>query len=384
MPRRGRLTRASISAAKSKRATAWALKPFTSSARRDNPGLKHWVRAHAEFTDYPFAKFNRKVDIVRYTDEEYSRLCTPASGADPSKDQDARWGRDQTDKLFELARQFDLRWALIHDRWPLRPSRTIEDMKLRFYTVTVRVIAARRSGRGSYSASSVAQVKQYDGFEYRPAADSRRRKQLDAAYRRSPEEIAEEASLRAEVKAIDAALAAARTAAAKAAGKGGATALAAAVALGMKKPPAGSDMGPTFAASYSGDASAAAAAAATSGTAGSAHEVLAHQGVALRSEQLAAVLPGYVRASRTMKKVTALMHELGVPPAGKLLPCAAVYAAHTKLRQDTVTLFQLQRAVAAAEQRVQGLTSQRRSLANTAVKVAAPLQASGGAPQRRR
>ena len=38
-----------------------ALKPFTSSARRDQLTLKHWERAHAEFVDYPFAKFNRRV-----------------------------------------------------------------------------------------------------------------------------------------------------------------------------------------------------------------------------------------------------------------------------------------------------------------------------------
>ncbi|CAE7801967.1 SWC4, partial [Symbiodinium sp. KB8] len=344
--KRGAITRQSINAAKNKRVTKWyvlggtgvvlqfrrALKPFTSSARRDQLTLKHWERAHAEFVDYPFAKFNRRVDIVRYTDEEYAQLCMPAAGVKVSEDQDARWPKEHTDKLFEL--------------------HTIEDMKLRFYTVTVRVIDARRRGQGSYSASTVAQLKQYEHFDYDILSDQTRRKQLEAAFRRSAGQVAEEASLRAEIRAIDAALAGARTKANKAAAAaaGDRTALAAAVSLGLKKAPEGPGMDPSFAASYSaagagaGGAGSSAKAASSSGGSGNAFDVQAHTGVALRSEQLASVLPGYGRSSRTMKKVSALMHELGVPPAGKMVPCAAVYAAHTKLRQDTVNLFQLQRA----------------------------------------
>lgn len=321
---------------------------------------------------------------MRYTDEEYAQLCMPAAGVKVSEDQDARWPKEHTDKLFELARLFDLRWPLVFDRWPLRPQHTIEDMKLRFYTVTVRVIDARRRGQGSYSASTVAQLKQYEHFDYDILSDQTRRKQLEAAFRRSAGQVAEEASLRAEIRAIDAALAGARTKANKAAAAaaGDRTALAAAVSLGLKKAPEGPGMDPSFAASYSaagagaGGAGSSAKAASSSGGSGNAFDVQAHTGVALRSEQLASVLPGYGRSSRTMKKVSALMHELGVPPAGKMVPCAAVYAAHTKLRQDTVNLFQLQRAVAAAERRAHGLTTQRLALASQKVRLAKPRAAS--------
>lgn len=41
------------------RARAW--KPFTSTARRDNAKFSHWVLSNAEFLDYPFARFNKKV-----------------------------------------------------------------------------------------------------------------------------------------------------------------------------------------------------------------------------------------------------------------------------------------------------------------------------------
>ncbi|CAE7899124.1 DMAP1, partial [Symbiodinium sp. KB8] len=48
---------------------AW--RPIHSSARRDTAGVHHWERATAEYPDYPFARFNKRVEVVRYTDEEY-------------------------------------------------------------------------------------------------------------------------------------------------------------------------------------------------------------------------------------------------------------------------------------------------------------------------
>ncbi len=362
---------------------AW--KPFASSARRDNTEFSHWVRAHAEFPDYPFAKFNRRADVVRYSDEEYNKFCMPAPEAKPDVDQDARWPRDHTDKLFELARQFDLRWPLVYDRWPLRPVHSIEDMKQRFYTVTARIIEARKSGRGSYPMATVVQLKLYDKFEYNSERDQRRRKQLDMAFRREAPDMAEEMSLRAEIKAIDAALTAARLQSAKNADKGDASAFALAVSLASKQQSAPSDLGPSFAASYSsGSAPSATESSAQSSSAGSAFDVAAFKGASLRSEQMAAGLPGYGRGSRTMKKVNALLHELGVPPAGKLLPAAPVYAALVKLKQDATALFQLQRAVMVAEQRTYNLQQERQALANKSLNYKPPAPSSGSSSSMRR
>jgi len=309
----------------------------------------------------------------------------PADGASPDTDQDARWPRDHTDKLFELARQFDLRWPLVYDRWPLRPVHTIEDMKQRFYTVTVRIIEARKAGRGSYPVSTVSQLKLYDRFEYSSERDQRRRKQLDLAFRRTSAEIAEEISLRAEIKAIDAALGSARQEAAKNASHGDSAALALAVSLASKQQSAPSDLGPSFAASYSnGTAPSTAESTTQSSSAGSAFDVAAFKGASLRSEQLAAGLPGYGRGSRTMKKVNALLHELGVPPAGKMLPAAPVYAALVKLKQDATALFQLQRAVMVAEQRTFNLQQQRSGLAAKSLSTNSPAPSSGSAAASRR
>ena len=47
------------------KARRWVWKAFTSSARRDGAQLHHWVRADAEFADYPFTRFNKRADIIR-------------------------------------------------------------------------------------------------------------------------------------------------------------------------------------------------------------------------------------------------------------------------------------------------------------------------------
>lgn len=127
-----------------KRAKRWVWKPFTSSARKDGAQFFHWVRADSELLEYPFARYNKKADIVRYTDAEYAELLTPSADRKPEENNhDARWPKEHTDHLFELCRRYDLRWPVIYDRFDLKPSHDLEEMKLRFYTVTTRVIAAR-------------------------------------------------------------------------------------------------------------------------------------------------------------------------------------------------------------------------------------------------
>ena len=106
----------------------WEWKPFVSSHRRDL-SLSHWARADAEASDYAFAKFNRRIDVLRYTPEEYVRTCSPSPTSTDPADVDLRWqegatpeafaaGQSATDALFELVRRFDMRWPVIADRCP--------------------------------------------------------------------------------------------------------------------------------------------------------------------------------------------------------------------------------------------------------------------------
>ena len=84
-------------------------------------GLKlgHWQKNNDKSTDYAFARFNKKVKVLSYDDDEYTKhLAHPA------------WEKAESDLLFELCRRFDLRWPVIHDRFPKGSTpRTMEQLK---------------------------------------------------------------------------------------------------------------------------------------------------------------------------------------------------------------------------------------------------------------
>jgi DNA methyltransferase 1-associated protein 1 len=46
--------------------------PFTNPARSDNLLLHHWRRVADEGKEYPFAKFNKSLDIPTFSEEEYT------------------------------------------------------------------------------------------------------------------------------------------------------------------------------------------------------------------------------------------------------------------------------------------------------------------------
>ncbi|XP_068340949.1 SWR1-complex protein 4-like isoform X1 [Pyrus communis] len=111
----------------------WQWLPFTSSARKDNLQLYHWVivvNGIPPTGDYSFAKYNKSVDVVKYTDEEYEKHLT-----------DDMWTKEETDQLFELCQQFDLRFIVIADRFS--SSRTVEELKERYYKVSRSILIAR-------------------------------------------------------------------------------------------------------------------------------------------------------------------------------------------------------------------------------------------------
>lgn len=112
---------------------SWQWLPFTSSARRDNLELYHWVKVVNGVRptgDYAFAKYNKTVDVVQYTDEEYAKYLT-----------DPNWTRHETDQLFDLCRQFDLRFIIIADRFT--PSRSVEELKNRYYSAARAILLAK-------------------------------------------------------------------------------------------------------------------------------------------------------------------------------------------------------------------------------------------------
>lgn len=227
----------------SKPARQWAWAPFASSSRTDGAMFRHWVRANVEYTDYPYAKFDIHLDPVTYTDEEFATYLKSDS-----------WTKSETDKLMELARKYELRWAVIHDRWLDHyfaqergadiATRKVEDLEERYYTVAAILAQIRIRQEAGVEVQAIAGIKQdpvapdasdkADQMLLESAAaralataapqaqplvtnlgtgstnkvfdatqERERRAQLDRLWRRSKEEEREEMELRKELREID-------------------------------------------------------------------------------------------------------------------------------------------------------------------------------------
>jgi len=185
----------------------WKWAPFTNSARAKfdkSLQLYHWVRADLEYPEYPFAKFNRKIeDFPKYTDSEYEKCIEPMH-----KDAEGGpWTREETDRLFALCEQFDLRWDVIADRFsvtneeaferlhgkniPKRERRPVYALKDRFYSAVKSLF--RHTG----------QLQKASRYSYDKEQDKIDTGHLDAVFRQSRDDAYEEKRLRIELKQID-------------------------------------------------------------------------------------------------------------------------------------------------------------------------------------
>jgi DNA methyltransferase 1-associated protein 1 len=103
--------------------------------RSDGLVLKHWRRKHAPAppvqapedaamqdsesaephieTCTEYAKYDIKVDLPTFTDDEYDAYLR-------SDD----WSREETDYLFQMVGDFAYRWAVVWDRYDFLPSTT--------------------------------------------------------------------------------------------------------------------------------------------------------------------------------------------------------------------------------------------------------------------
>eukprot|EP00096_Caligus_rogercresseyi_P001389 TRINITY_DN1219_c0_g1_i1.p1 TRINITY_DN1219_c0_g1~~TRINITY_DN1219_c0_g1_i1.p1 ORF type:complete len:513 (-),score=232.03 TRINITY_DN1219_c0_g1_i1:583-2121(-) len=165
----------------------WIWMKFVNPARNDGLVLKHWRRAADEGKDYPFARFNKKLEIPMYTDLEYQNHLS-------SESEDGKgWSRAETDHLFDLCRRFDLRFTVIQDRYSSQlhnfPQRSIEDLKERYYNVNEKLESIR--------------MDSVNGRLYDADHERRRKEQLIRLYNRTPEQIQEEEMLKAELKKIE-------------------------------------------------------------------------------------------------------------------------------------------------------------------------------------
>uniref|UniRef100_A0A8D0GD76 DNA methyltransferase 1-associated protein 1 n=1 Tax=Sphenodon punctatus TaxID=8508 RepID=A0A8D0GD76_SPHPU len=168
----------------SKKVRPWKWMPFTNPARKDGAMFYHWRRAAEEGKDYPFARFNKTVQVPVYSEQEYQMYL-----------HDDAWTKAETDHLFDLARRFDLRFVVIHDRYDHQQfkKRSVEDLKERYYHICAKLANVRAT------PGSDLKIPVFDAGHER-----RRKEQLERLYNRTPEQVAEEEYLIQELRKIEA------------------------------------------------------------------------------------------------------------------------------------------------------------------------------------
>jgi hypothetical protein len=63
-----------------RRVDPWAWIPFVANpARPDKFQLHHWVKIKEQGEPYQFARFNKKVEVIKYSDEEYKAVIEPVN-----------------------------------------------------------------------------------------------------------------------------------------------------------------------------------------------------------------------------------------------------------------------------------------------------------------
>lgn len=175
-------------------------KGFKNEARTDGLVLHHWERKTTEGADelaYKFSKFDVKVDVPEYTDQEYEAL--KHDNDDDDNDDGDDWTRDETDYLLSLCREYDLRFSIIWDRyeWPDK-MRNLEDLKARYYAVC-RSVAEQRT---PVNQMTPEQAMAYRLTKFDKEREAARRAMAERQFNKTEDQVNEEERLLTELKRI--------------------------------------------------------------------------------------------------------------------------------------------------------------------------------------
>lgn len=300
----------------------WQWLPFTNSARKDNLQLYHWVRVVNGVPptgDYSFAKYNKSVDIVKYTDEEYEKYLT-----------DPMWTKEETDQLFELCERFDLRFIVVADRFP--SSRSVEELKDRYYSVSRAILIARAPSPGDVSGHPIVKDP------YNVSQEVERKRALSMVLSQTKHQERKDAEVLAEAKRITESQMASRAAEEPE--------MPVASHVGSESADRAVVVGDTVSPSSNIQLSSAAIVPSTSIIADSASTLasLRMLRVYLRTYALEQMVQAASSSAglRTIKRVEQTLQDLGVNLKPKV-PTKAVCAEHLELRKEILTLLNLQK-----------------------------------------
>lgn len=300
----------------------WQWLPFTNSARKDNLQLYHWVRVVNGVPptgDYSFAKYNKSVDVVKYTDEEYDKYLT-----------DPMWTKEETDQLFELCERFDLRFIVVADRFPY--SRTVEELKDRYYSVSRAILIARAPSPADVSGHPLVKDS------YNVSQEVERKRALSMVLSQTKHQERKDAEVLAEAKRITESRMASRAAEDPE--------MPVASHVGSESADRAVVRGDTISPSSNIQLPSAAIVPSTSIIADSASTLasLRMLRVYLRTYALEQMVQAASSSAglRTIKRVEQTLQELGVNLKPKV-PTKAVCAEHLELRKEILTLLNLQK-----------------------------------------
>ncbi|KAF9453035.1 hypothetical protein P691DRAFT_659353 [Macrolepiota fuliginosa MF-IS2] len=170
--------------------TKWERRSFTNNARTDSLELRHWIKANSDpNAEYSFAKYNVQPPNYTYSQDEYMRFL-----------EDKDWTKEETDYLFNLVRDFDSRWYIIHDRYeyPGGPSRSLEDLKDRYYSVCRKLVRNR-----PWAGDEASKAMILSSFQFDKERELTRKKYLASLENRTQEQVIEEEALYIEIKKLE-------------------------------------------------------------------------------------------------------------------------------------------------------------------------------------
>ncbi|EGC28963.1 hypothetical protein DICPUDRAFT_159517 [Dictyostelium purpureum] len=157
---------------------SWNNKAFRNNARNDGLILHHWVKSNEKPNDYKYSKFNKKMEILVYNEEEYDLYL-----------RDDKWSREDTDLLLELCKRFDTRFIVIADRFEGQVKRTVEDLKERYYRIQSKLIELRTKPEEDPFHNPLTT------YAFNKVYETQRKLQSDILFHLSKEEVTEEEQL---------------------------------------------------------------------------------------------------------------------------------------------------------------------------------------------
>ncbi|GAA5949545.1 hypothetical protein JCM3765_002698 [Sporobolomyces pararoseus] len=195
----------------------WQLIGFKNPSRKQSNArskliLKHWVKDvpknYIDGTeDKKFEKFNTTSQPFSYTSQEYDQWLKVEG-----------WSKEETDHLFSLAVEYDLRFIVIADRWELQRERSVDELKDRYYSIC-RILAEKRPDPPIISSSSTStatttteetkalldkqRTETIQSFSFDLSKELERKQYLKSLLERTREQIQEEDWLYVESRRIE-------------------------------------------------------------------------------------------------------------------------------------------------------------------------------------